>query len=88
MAKIIVEENLKSKHPDSFRILKKHGYELIDSEDRDDKAEVYNHAQTNRRVRIHPNGTWTSANLKHPPLNKGKSHSDLKIHLDNIHGSK
>ena len=81
MAKLIVEENLKSKHSDSFKHLKSHGYKLIDKRD----GEVYRNPNTGHKVVIANNGTWVLGHTDDRVHHTGKSHSDLSVILKKVH---
>lgn len=83
MAKLITEENLKSKHPESFKALKSHGYVLTDTAGYESYSLHRGH-----RVNIYDDGTWKYKHVDgiHNRAS-GKSHSDLKVHLNKAHKS-
>jgi hypothetical protein len=77
-----IKISIVSSHPDSFRILKKHGYELEHS---DGKVERYNKPSFHV-VHIYSDGKWKYSKPGHPSTGtNGTSHVDLKTHLDRIH---
>ena len=87
MAKVILnEENLKSKHPDSFRILKNHSYNLV-RVDPEDKSEKYRRKGFSHEVNIYSDGTWfhSYAGGTYHSLGQGSSHKDLEVHLKKVH---
>lgn len=86
MAKLIVEENLKSKHPDSFKVLKSYGYRFLGYEEGNDPSpvEVFSRGDSNN-VHIDDSGRWLHYHDLHGEDTRGKSHSDLKVHLNKVH---
>lgn len=87
MAKLVVEENLKSKHPDSFKALKSYGYKFIGhgNEDGKEHQEVYRNRNTGHVVAVKDSGTWSLGHSDHRVMHVGKSHSDLSVILKKVH---